>query len=111
MAREPNMQRVSRHLLYTRGERDKKRPDDLLYCMAALLTIATYDSATQSQSATLNLRVEVMDSLCVWLRLLHIYMSKAHPLLSGQVELACLCPLAINQYTRHKGIYFQRIKC
>ena len=105
MAREPNMQRARRNSLFTRGGRAEKCSDEIFYCMGALLTIATYDSATQSQSATLNLRVEVTDSFRDWIRflllLLLIYMSKAHPLLSDQNELARLCPPAITHYTRH----------
>ena len=71
MAREPNMQRARRNSLFTRGGRAEKCLDDIFYCMAALLTIATHDSATYAhKSATLNLQGEVTDSLYNWLRLL-----------------------------------------
>ena len=107
--REPNMQRAGRNSPFTRGGRAEKCSDEIFYCMGALLTIATYDSATQSQSATLNLRVEVTDSFRDWIRflllLLLIYMSKAHPLLS-----VILGASARQQPTIKRSIYHERIK-
>jgi hypothetical protein len=41
-----------------------------------------------------------ISSLLLWL---HVHMSKVHPLLSGHIELACLCLPAINHYTRQKS--------
>jgi len=41
MAREPNMQHAGRNLRFTREGRVEKCPNDIFYCMCALLTIAT----------------------------------------------------------------------
>ena len=65
------MQRAGLNSPLTRGGRAEKCPDVIFYCMGALLTNATYDPATQThKSATLNLRGEVTDLQCDWLRLL-----------------------------------------
>jgi len=48
MVREPNTQRTGRNSLFTHGGCAVKCPDDIFYCMGALQTIATYESATQN---------------------------------------------------------------
>jgi hypothetical protein len=57
--------RAAINSLVTRKGRTEKCRDDIFYCMGVLLTIATYDSATQTHKrATLSLRGEVTDLLC-----------------------------------------------
>jgi hypothetical protein len=97
---EPNMQRAGRSSPFKCGGRAEKCQDDMFYCMDALLTIATYDSATQThKSTTLNFQGKVTDSLCDWLKLFltyfasHLYIQSASAPLS---HTGRLCPPATN---------------